>query len=163
MISNKDTELLKLLENDARIPEKDIATMLDITDEDAKNRIKDLKDKGIIKGFKTVIDWKKAGKRRVYAIIQVKVTPQERAGFARAAKEISKDARVNGVYVATGEYDLMVFLQGGSIDDISDFVTEKLAPKKEVIGTNTHIILNVFKKDGLEFFGEDAKRLLVSP
>ena len=124
---------------------------------------KALPDKGIVKKFKAVIDWKKAGDRRVYGIIQVKLTPQERAGFARAAKEISKDARVNGVYVATGEYDLMVFLQGGSIDDISDFVTEKLAPRKEVIGTNTHIILSIFKKDGVEFFDEDTKRLLVSP
>jgi len=58
---------------------------------------------------------------------------------------------------------LMVYVQGNNIDEISDFTTDKLAPKKDVVGTNTHIILKVFKKDGAEFFDNEVERLKVSP
>ena len=161
-MDSKDTEILKVLEKDARVPAKDMAVMLDIPEKEVTARIDALKKNGIIRKFNTTIDWKRAGVEKVYAILQVKVVPQERSGFARIAKEISKDSRVVGVYVATGEYDLMVYVQGNNIDEISEFTTDKLAPKKDIVGTNTHIILKIFKKDGVEFFDDKVERLKIS-
>jgi len=161
-MDSKDTEILKVLEKDARAPVKDLAVMLDIPEDEVNARIDALKKNKIIRKFNTIIDWKRAGVEKVYAIIQVKVVPQERAGFARIAKEISNDSRVVGVYVASGEYDLMVYVCGNNIDEISDFTTDKLAPKKDVVGTNTHIILKIFKKDGAEFFDDEVERLKIS-
>jgi len=161
-MDSKDTEILKVLEKDARVPAKDMAVMLDIPEKEVTARIDALKKNGIIRKFNTTIDWKRAGVEKVYAILQVKVVPQERSGFARIAKEISKDSRVVGVYVATGEYDLMVYVQGNNIDEISEFTTDKLAPKKDIVGTNTHIILKIFKKDGVEFFDDEVERLKIS-
>ena len=157
-----DLEILNILDNDARISSCDMAVMLNVSEDYVNARIKSLKDSGIIRQFKTVIDWKRARCEKVYAVIQVKVVPQEREGFANIGKEISKDSRVVGVYVASGDYDLMVFVQGSHIDEISDFTTEKLAPKKEVVGTNTHIILKIFKKDGVKFFEDEVERLKIS-
>ena len=156
-------EILKILENDARAPVKDMAVMLGISEKDVNERIDTLRKNKIIRKFNTTIDWKRAGVEKVYAVIQVKVMPQERAGFSKIAREIANDSRVFGVYVASGEYDLMVYVQGNNIDEISDFTTDKLAPKKDVVGTNTHIILKVFKKDGAEFFDNEVERLKVSP
>ena len=159
----KDLEILKILENDARAPVKDMAVMLGISEKEVDGRIDALRKNRIIRKFNTTIDWKRAGIEKVYAVIQVKVLPQERAGFSKIAREIANDSRVFGVYVASGEYDLMVYVQGNNIDDISDFTTDKLAPKKDVVGTNTHIILKVFKKDGADFFDNEVERLKVSP
>lgn len=155
-------EILKVLEEDARVPLKDLAVMLGLPEDEVTARIDKLKKNKIIRKFNTTIDWKRAGVEKVYAIIQVKVVPQERAGFAKIAKEISNDSRVVGVYVASGEYDLVVYVKGNSIDEISDFTTDKLAPKRDIVGTNTHIILKIFKKDGVEFFDEKVKRLKIS-
>ncbi|ODS41982.1 MAG: hypothetical protein MSIBF_01115 [Candidatus Altiarchaeales archaeon IMC4] len=162
MKTNRDIEILRILENDARISEKDIATMLGASEADIKKQIERLRKEKIIKKFKTVIDWRKAGEHEVNAVIQAKVVPQERAGFERTCREISKDPRVRGVYVATGDYDLMLFVEGKNIDEISEFVTDKLAPKKEIVGTNTHIIMKVFKRDGEMFIDDEVKRLKVS-
>lgn len=155
-------EILKVLEDDARVPLKDLAVMLDMPEDEVTARIDKLKKNKIIRKFNTTIDWKRAGVEKVYAIIQVKVVPQERAGFAMIAKEISSDSRVVGVYVASGEYDLVVYVKGNSIDEISDFTTDKLAPKRDIVGTNTHIILKIFKKDGVEFFDNEVERLKIS-
>jgi len=157
-----DWKILEIIEDDARIPISEIAVMLDMKEEEIRKRIKNLRERGIIRRFKTNIDWKKTGKHIAIAIIQVKVVPQERSGFSKICMEISKDERVKDVFVATGEYDLILVVEGRDIDDLSKFVTEKLAPKKDVMGTYTHIVLEEYKRDGIECFDEENKRLKVS-
>jgi len=157
-----DWKILELLQKDARIPLKEMATMLDLSQKEVSEHIKKLRKRNIIRGFKTSIDWRKTGKHIASALIQVKVTPQERSGFSSICREISKDHRVKDVLVATGEYDLIVYVEGKDIYDLSNFVTEKLAPKKDVTGTYTHIVLEEYKRDGLMSFDEINKRLKVS-
>lgn len=157
-----DMELLKILEDDARIPLSDMATMLETDEKTVEDRIAGLRKTGVIRKFKTSINWKKAGRHLAAAIIQVKVVPQERSGFERICKEISKDSRVKDVYVATGEYDMIIRVEASDIDELSKFITEKLAPKKEVVGTYTHIVLEEYKRDGVLSFDDKAERLKVS-
>ena len=163
MVNDMDMEILKILEEDARIPSKDMAVMLKTDEKKIEERIKALKKEGIIRRFKTSIDWKKLGKHKASAIIQVKVVPQERSGFSRICEELSNDSRVRDVIVASGEYDLMIWVEAADIDELSKFVTEKLAPKKGVVGTYTHIVLSEFKRDGVTFFEDKKERLQVSP
>ena len=158
-----DLEILKILEEDARIPAKDLAVMLKSDEKTIEEKIKKLKKEGIIRKFRTSIDWKKLGKHRASAIIQVKVVPQERAGFSRICQELSNDTRVRDVVVASGEYDLIIWVEAADIDELSKFVTEKLAPKKDVVGTYTHIVLTEYKRDGIVYFEEKKERLKVSP
>jgi len=162
MAKNTDLELLKILEDDARIPTKEIATMLGISEPEVEKRIEELKREKTIRRFKTSIDWRSAGIHKVMAIIQVKVVPQEKAGFSKTCMEIAKDSRVKDIFVATGEYDLILLVEAKDIDEISEFITDKVAPKKEVTGTYTHIVLREFKRDGVISSIEPGKRLKVS-
>ena len=163
MEKDMDYDILKILEEDARTPLSDMAAMLKTDEKTVDARIKKLKKEGVIRKFKSSIDWKKIGKHPVAAIIQVKVVPQERAGFSRICKELSKDGRVRDVVVASGEYDLIIWVEAKDIDELSKFVTEKLAPKKEVVGTYTHIVLAEYKRDGVIYFEDKAERLQVAP
>jgi DNA-binding Lrp family transcriptional regulator len=158
-----DSQLLELLEEDGRATAKDIAAMLGMKEGDVESRIKELKKKGVIKGFKAVVDWRKASRKKVMAAIQVKVIPQAKEGFAKTCTDISRDKRVLDAFVATGDYDLLLFVEAGTLEEISDFVTERLATKKEVAGTNTHIILSQFKRDGMLFAEAAGSRLPLSP
>jgi len=159
---NKEEEILKILEEDARISDKTIADMVGINENEVKETIKKLKKKGIIMGFKPIINWKKSNKEKIYSILQVKVIPQEREGFAKICREISTDKRVKDVFVVTGDYDLHIYIEAESMEEISEFVTSKLATKKGVIGTNTHIIMKTFKKNGVKLFEEENKREIIS-
>ncbi|MBN2252032.1 MAG: Lrp/AsnC family transcriptional regulator [Candidatus Altiarchaeota archaeon] len=163
MKKNLDMEILKILEDDARISLKDMAVMLDVDAKTIEKRIKELRSAGVIRKFKTSINWKKAGRRPAVALIQVKVVPQERSGFARTCREIAKDSRVKDVAVATGEYDLVIRVEAEDIEELSKFVTEKLAPKKEVVGTYTQIVLEEYKRDGVLSFEDKVERLKVTP
>ena len=156
-------KLLELLEQDGSLSAKDLATMLGSSEKGVNKAISELKKKGVIRKFKAVVDWKKVSGTHASAVIQVKVVPQEKHGFAKICREIAKERMVNDIYVVTGEYDLLLTATAGSIDEISEFITEKLAPKKEVMSTNTHIILKEFKRAGILMFDEDSKRLALSP
>jgi DNA-binding Lrp family transcriptional regulator len=158
-----DVRILELLEDDGRASAKEIAAMLGLNEKDVEGEIRKLSEKGVIKGFKAVVDWRKASVKKVMAVIQVKVIPQAKQGFAKTCLDISKDKRVLDSFVATGEYDLLLFLEAETLEEISDFVTERLATKKEVMGTNTHIILSQFKRDGKLFAETAGGRLPLSP
>ncbi len=155
--------LLEILEKDARTPGSDLAKMLDADEKKVKAKIAELRSKGVIRAFKTYVDWEKAGEEFVTAYIDVRVTPEARTGFSELGEELAANEKVDEVIVASGEYDLMVKIRAKDIKDVSNFVTEVLAPKKEVTGTYTHFVLKKFKENGVVLTdGARDKKLVIS-
>lgn len=155
--------LLEILQKDARISDAHLAKMLNSTEKEVAKKIDELKKDGVIKAFKTYVDWEAMGDEKITAYIEVKVTPEARTGFSELGAQLAANEKVETVVVASGEYDLMIKLRGNDIRDISTFVTEILAPKKEVTGTYTHFILKKFKENGV-VLSESAKdrKLVIS-
>ncbi len=152
-------KILKILENDARITTKQIATMTGTpTDEVAKLVKQAEQDRTILK-YKTVINWDKVGDEQVSALIEVKITPQRDVGFDAIAERVYRFPETRSVYLVSGTYDLAVLVRGKTMHEVADFVSQKLAPIEGVQGTVTHFLLKRYKEDGeiLEG-GEEVKR-----
>lgn len=141
--------LLRILQKDARISDANLAKMLGTSEAEVKKKIADLKKSGIIKAFNTYVDWEKHGDEYVTAYIDVKVTPQARTGFSELCEELAANEKVEEVVVASGEYDVTIKLKAKDIKEVGNFVTEVLAPKKEVTGTYTRFVLKKFKENGV--------------
>jgi DNA-binding Lrp family transcriptional regulator len=157
-------EILKILEKDARTTAKQISTILGIPEAEVKKKIKEMEKKGIIRKYKTVINWEKAGKEPVYAMIDVKVFPERERGYDAVAERIMRFPEVRALYLISGTYDLSVLVMGQDMKEVAYFVAEKLAPLEQVQGTVTHFILKRYKEDGDILYGEEGnKRLAVSP
>ena len=75
-------QLLKILENNARLPVEDIATMLNKSPAEVAAMMDLARAQGIIKGYKTLVDWEKAKVNRVDAVIELNVSPKKSRGFA---------------------------------------------------------------------------------
>ena len=96
---------------------------------------------------------------RVWALIEVKITPQRDVGFDSIAERIYRFAEARTVYLISGTYDLLVLVMGKTIHQIADFVSQKLAPIEEVQGTVTHFMLKRYKEDGeIVEGGEEVRR-----
>lgn len=159
-----EEELLKILERDARISESKIAEMLGVTEKEVKKKIKEFEEKGIIRKYKTVINWEKFGKEKVYALIDVKVTPQRDKGYDSVAERIMRFPEVKNLYLVSGLYDLSVLVQGDSMKEVASFVAEKLAPLEQVQSTTTHFLLKIYKEEGdILVEKEKNKRLAITP
>ncbi len=151
-------EILKILEKDAHTTPKQIAAMTGKTEGEVKKLIKKAEqDQAIIK-YKTIVDWNKAGKEQVWALIEVKITPQRDVGFDSIAERIYHFPQARTVYLVSGTYDLAVIAYGKTMNEIAEFVTQKLAPIEGVRGTMTHFLLKKYKEDGEILEGGDGNK-----
>lgn len=152
-------DILKILENDARTTSKQIAAMTGTPSAEVAKLIKQAeKDRTILK-YKTVINWEKVGKEQVWALIEVKITPQRDVGFDSIAERIYRFPQARTVYLVSGTYDLLALVMGKTEHEVADFVSQKLAPIEGVQGTITHFMLKRYKEDGEILEGkEEVKR-----
>ena len=142
-------QLLKILEDNARLPIEDIATMLNKSPAEVAAMIDLARAQGIIKGYKALIDWDKTDRNLVSARIEIKVIPKGSMGFEEIAYTISQFREVETCYLMSGGYDLALTISGKTFKDIALFVAHRLAPLEPVQSTSTHFVLKKYKERGL--------------
>ena len=157
-------DILKILEQDARAAPGRIAALTGHGEAEVARQIEEWEKSGVIRRYKTVIDWERFGDERVYAFIDVSVTPERGSGFDEIARRIYRYPEVRSVMLVSGGHDLRIIVEGASIREIGDFVAEKLATLDRVNSTDTHFLLKKYKEDGDVFAEADAdQRLMVAP
>jgi DNA-binding Lrp family transcriptional regulator len=141
-------EILRILEENACTTTKQLATMTGSTEGEVKKLIEKAEEDKVILKYKTLVNWDKVGDEHVWALIEVKITPQRDVGFDSIAERIYRFPQARTVYLVSGTYDLAVLIMGRSMHEIADFVTQKIAPIEGVRGTTTHFLLKRYKEDG---------------
>lgn len=157
-------QILSYLEKNSKMDPKEIAILLGTEPDVVENEIRKMEEEKIICGYHTMIDWDKTSSKMVTALIEVRVTPQRGQGFDSIAERIYKYPEVRSVYLISGGYDLMVILEGKTLKEVSQFVTDKLSTLDSVLSTATHFILKKYKDHGT-IFDQKIKdeRMLVTP
>ena len=157
-------EILEILERDAHATPEQIATHTGLPADRVRAQIHEWETSGVIRRYKTVVDWDRFGRERVLALIDVKVTPARGVGFDDVAEHIYRYPEVHTVYLVSGTEDLRCVVEGGSLHDIADFVAQKLSAIDRVTATTTHFLLKKYKEDG-DIFAERVPdlRLMVTP
>ncbi|MDP6685660.1 MAG: Lrp/AsnC family transcriptional regulator [Candidatus Omnitrophota bacterium] len=143
-------EILEVLEQDARTTPEQIAKILKKSTAVVKKTIKKFEKDGVILKYKAVINREliKDDKKKVRALIEVKIAPQRGHGFDLIAERIYRFPSVVSCYLLSGTYDLLLVVEGRDIQEVSSFVSEKLSTLDNVHGTVTHFLLKKYKEDG---------------
>ena len=149
-------KLLKIIEEDATLTPKEIATMLSKEEGDVKEMILALERDGVILGRRTVIDWDKTDREYVSALIEVKVMPQRDDGFDKIADKICNYPEIKGLYLMSGGFDFTVLIEGKTMKEVAFFVARKLATIDAVTATATHFVLKTYKDKGV-VYADDKK------
>ena len=157
-------KILELLQEDARLTPEKIGVMLGQDPEVVGAAIERLEQERVIVGRKALINWEKAGDEQVWAVVEVRVSPQRNVGFNSIANRIARFPETWSVYLMSGTYDLAVQVVGRTMREVASFVSEKLAPLDGVEGTTTHFLMKRYKDRGVMFEDvEDAERLPITP
>ncbi|MCS6802451.1 MAG: Lrp/AsnC family transcriptional regulator [Chloroflexota bacterium] len=157
--------ILKAIERNPRLTPAEIAVMTGQTEEEVAAAIARAEADRIILGYRTVINWERAGEDEVAALIEVRCAPQRETGFDAVARRIYRYPEVRSVWLVSGTFDLAVMVVAKSMREVSLFVSERLATIDAVQGTATYFIMKRYKEDGAILDGDEptAHRLAVTP
>ena len=158
-------DILEILANDARLSSQEIAKLTGRKSADVEKTIKKYEKDGTIVKYKAVIDQDMLKENRpfVRALIEVGITPQKDVGYDSIAERIYSFPEVVSCYLVSGAYDLLVVVEGDSLQTVANFIASKLAPLEAVQRTTTHFLLKKYKEDGQVFKrNHQGKRLNIS-
>ena len=156
-----ERDILNILSEDARIPAQKIAAMLSVDEAQVKACIADMEKSGLLVKYTAIINSEKAEDALVEALIEVKVTPKKKEGFDGIAKQIAAFPEVKAVYLMSGAYDLAVFIEDKTLQQVSRFVSERISTFDGVLSTATHFILKKYKLEGALTEKDDDRRISV--
>ena len=163
-MNEKRLAILQILEKNARATTQDISRMTGIEETVAATTIKECEENGIIVKYKTLINWDLIQQEEVRALVEIRVTPKRDLGFDSVAERIARFPEVRSLSLVSGNFDLSVVLAGQNMEDLANFVAQKLAALEDVSSTATHFLLKRYKEDGVVLEGEeDVHRLPIAP
>ena len=141
-------QLIQLLTENARYSYSQLATMIGADEGTVERAVKELEKDGVIVKYAAILNAEALTEKKVNALIEVKVAPQQLKGFDSCAEEIYNFKEVQSLYLMSGGFDLAVFVEGKDISDIAKFVSEKLSVIDGIISVQTHFILKRYKIEG---------------
>lgn len=164
MLSEEDRRLLYVLSQDCRLTPEQLAIQTGLEPDYIINRIKKWENDKVIVKYSMLINYDKLEEERVTALIDVKVLTQRDQGYDKIAQRFQKFPEIKSVYLMSGNFDLCLVLEGKSMHEIAQFVSDKLSPLEFIETTSTRFILRRYKQDGVEFHGEEErpKRLMIT-
>lgn len=134
-----DRRILEILRENSRVSFIAIASELNISEASVRRRVKTLIDNGIIRRF-TIETSVEIG---IQAFVFASIDPSKLTG--EVASEVLNLKGVKAVYEVTGEYDVAILVQAGSIEELNNCI-EGIRKIDGVKKTNTVMILRILQK-----------------
>jgi len=138
--------------------------MTDLEEHEVEAAIEELEAAGLVRGYQAVVDWDKLEDERVRAEVELNVTLDRETGYDDIAERLARFPQVKALRLISGDYDFDMEVEGDSIREVSQFISEKVAPVPEITQTVTHYVMTSYKENGIELGdGEGDDRLSFSP
>jgi len=143
-IENLDEKIARAYGQNGRLSATDIAKELNVSSATVRRRTRQLlKDEKM--NFVAVVDPSEFG-QKVNVVIAISVEIKE---MESVNKTLSQIPEVKWISLTTGRFDILLGARFLSEDDLSDFLSEKLANVKGVVSTETYVILKMLKQSML--------------
>jgi DNA-binding Lrp family transcriptional regulator len=136
-----DTRLLRELQIDARRSNRQLAEALGVAASTVGARLKDLEERGVIRGYRAVLDYGQLGLGLV-AMTRIKARGE---ALPRIVKSLSEHPSLTHVYEITGEFDIMVIGRFANETEMNREIKSMLG-LPGIEGTNTSVVLDAPKE-----------------
>jgi DNA-binding Lrp family transcriptional regulator len=143
-LDENDFQLLQALKLDARKTIAELSALLRIPRATVHERISRMKKAGVIRRFTIEEDYSKTGLPTL-SFVFIEYDRQSRIDQHEVARNIAKISGVLGVYIVSGEWDMLVKVRGKSIEDIGNIILERIRTTPGVFKTYTMACFEVAK------------------
>ena len=158
-------KLLKLLTENARMGIDELSLRSGMEPAAVEESIREMEKSGVICGYTAILNENAINDNSVVkALIEVKVTPTREGGFDQVAQRIARYPEVTDLSLISGSFDLLLSVEGRSLQEVASFVSEKLSTIEGVISTSTGFYLKKYKESGrIMQNDEEYERLKICP
>jgi DNA-binding Lrp family transcriptional regulator len=133
-----DTALLRMLQNDARRTNREMASELGIAPSTCLERIRGLRDRGVISGFQAQVDLA-AIDRSTQAIISIKLRPQAMAVATSFQDYVMQLPQTLDMFMVSGGSDFLAHVAVKDTRALRDLVLS-LAKRQEIADIRSSVV-----------------------
>ncbi|NGN62800.1 Lrp/AsnC family transcriptional regulator [Streptomyces sp. A7024] len=134
-----DLEILRLLQNDARMTNRDLAAAAGIAPSTCLDRVARLRRAGVIVGQRLRVDPAKLG-RGLEALLMVQVRPHRRELIGPFVERVRGLAESRALFHLTGPDDYLVHVAVADTADLQRLVLDEFTSRPEVARVETRLI-----------------------
>ena len=138
-LDRTDRAILRVLADDARISNKELADRVGVAQSTCLARVRALREAGVIRGYHADIDPRALG-HDLQAMISIRLQPHARGAMGEVVAGLSRRPEVLDVYFVAGANDFLVHVATASTDALRRFVAEHLNRDPAIAGTETALI-----------------------
>ena len=149
MLDETDRRILRLLEQDARVPNNALAAAVGIAPSTCLGRVRALRAAGVIRRFHAEIDPAALG-RGLQAMIAVRMQAGARGELTDFARRIAGRPEVMAVFFVAGANDFLLHVAVADTATLRTFVVDQLSTGREVALTETSLIFEHLPAAGAE-------------
>lgn len=140
-LDDTDRLILRLLQDDARLPNNAIAAAAGIAASTCHARIRSLQERGIIRGYHADVDPAAVG-RGLQALISIRLQAHARANLTRFEEYLAELPAVEGIFFVTGDRDFLIHVAVPDSAALRELVASNLSVRPEVAGTSTAVLFD---------------------
>lgn len=134
-----DLQILADLQNNARLPNKELAASVGIAASTCLDRVNRLRETGVILGYGVKVDPEKLG-RHLQALLYVRVQPHRRPLVDPFVEHVLAQPETRELYHLTGPDDFLVHVAAESAHALQRLVLDELTARDEVALVHTNLI-----------------------
>jgi DNA-binding Lrp family transcriptional regulator len=148
-LDDKDKAILRALQSNARATIKEIADKVHLSTTPVYERIKKLEEAGIIKQYTTIVNARMLQKN-LMVICYVSLKEHSKNAGTKFIKHIQSLPEVLECYNISGEFDFMLKVVAGNMDEYYHFHVNKLSQSENIANVQSVFVMGVLKEQLLQ-------------
>ena len=132
-------KIITRLAEDARVPLAQIAKELGVATATVHQRVRRMREDGMLRGNRVILDWEQAG---LPLVAMISLGAGTTGSMSELAEQLATIPYLQGCYAVTGEFDLMVIVRARSSEHLGELLEEmrQIAPG----ASRTTVVLNTY-------------------
>ena len=143
MLDDISLQILKILQEKARIPNIDVARQVEMAPSAVLERIRKLERQGYIDGYEVRLNPERFDRRQI-AFIEIRT--RSVGDRPQTGEQLAAIPEVQEVHFVAGEDCYLIKLRVADTTELAAIIREKIAVITEVVSTRTTTVLHTYKE-----------------
>ena len=155
-LDRTDVAILGSLQNNARLSVKEIAAEVGLAPSSTHERIKRMRESGVLRGTHVEVDLKSLG-IGLEALFMIELSKHKRGVVDRFMDDVVKVPEVRFAFLVTGRYDLVVHVVVRDTQHLKDLALDHFTNRPGVTRTEASIIFDARRRNELPVFLQNLR------